>query len=147
MTPQSSSVQYLPPPPAPLEVGPSVPAPDETSVYVPGTWVYRETRYAWRPGYWVPLQDNWTWVPAYYVWSPRGYVFVDGYWDYAINRRGLAFAPAFISPQVYGQPGFVFSPLIAINPLVFGTHLFLRPGYGHYYFGNYYSPGYANAGF
>jgi hypothetical protein len=34
-----------------------------------------------------------------------------------------------------------------INPGVFSSHLFLRPGYGHYYFGDYYGSNYANAGF
>ncbi len=34
-----------------------------------------------------------------------------------------------------------------INPSVFVSHLFLRPGYGHYYFGDYYGSNYADAGF
>ena len=35
--------------------------------------------------------------PAHYVWAPRGYVFVDGYWDYSLGRRGVLFAPVSFS--------------------------------------------------
>src|SRR5262245_24814929 len=45
---------YVPPPPAPIEEGPSTPAPQADSTYVPGSWVFRETRYFWRPGFWLP---------------------------------------------------------------------------------------------
>src|SRR5437868_5335397 len=36
---------YLPPPPASLDNGPSIPAPTEDSVYSPGCWIYRQTRF------------------------------------------------------------------------------------------------------
>jgi hypothetical protein len=144
---QTDSIDYLPEPPQTLEDGPSGDPPSANDIWIPGTWLWHQNRYAWRPGYWLPGQANWIWIPAHYVWTPRGYVFVDGYWDYGVNRRGLAFAPAYISAQAYGQPGFVYSPLIAINPLVFGSFLFLRPGYAHYYFGDFYAPSYAGAGF
>ena len=86
-------------------------------------------------------------MPAYYVWTPRGYVFVDGYWDYSVGRRGVLFAPVYFSANVYTQRGFSYSPSTVINPAVFASHLFLRPSYGHYYFGDYYAASYANAGF
>ena len=41
------------------------------------------------------------------------------------------------------QRGFSYSPSTVINPGVFVSHLFLRPGYGHYYFGDYYGSNYA----
>jgi hypothetical protein len=34
-----------------------------------------------------------------------------------------------------------------INPAVFASHLFLRPSYGHYYFGDYYGSNYSSNGF
>ena len=43
--------------------------------------------------------------------------------------------------------GFTYSPSMVINPGVFASHLFLRPGYGHYYFGDYYGSNYSDAGF
>jgi hypothetical protein len=46
-------IRYLPAPPPSLDAGPSTPGPEENSVYVPGCWVHRETRYLWRPGFWV----------------------------------------------------------------------------------------------
>ena len=85
-------VEYLPPPPPSIDNGPSVPAVGETSVYVPGCWVYRQTRYLWRPGYWINANPNWCWIPDHYIWTPAGYLFVAGYWDYPLESRGLLFA-------------------------------------------------------
>ena len=118
-----------------------------TTLGSPAAWVWQENRYAWRPGSWVAGQQDWQWVPAYYVWTPRGYVFNDGYWDYSVVRRGVLFAPVYFSGDAYNQRGFSYSPSTVINPAVFASHLFLRPSYGHYYFGDYYAPNYANAGF
>ena len=44
--------QLLAPPPESLEIGPSVPAPDDGSIYATGSWVWGRERYAWRPGSW-----------------------------------------------------------------------------------------------
>ena len=41
---------------------------------------------------------------AHYVSSPRGYVFVGGYWDYLVGRRGVLFAPVFFNAAVYSAP-------------------------------------------
>ena len=144
---QANEIQYLPEPPATVEVGPNIAAPSTDSTWLPGCWVWQQTRYAWRPGSWVAGQQDWQWVPDYYVWTPRGYVFVDGYWDYSVGRRGVLFAPVYFNANVYSQRGFAYSPSTVINPAVFASHLFLRPSYGHYYFGDYYDANYANAGF
>jgi hypothetical protein len=86
-------------------------------------------------------------VPDHYVWTPRGYIFVDGYYDYSVPRRGIVFAPVYFNAGVYTQCGFSYSPSTVINPSVFVSHLFLRPGYGHYYFGDYYGSNYRSSGF
>jgi hypothetical protein len=140
-------VEYLPEPPATVEIGPNVAAPSADDIWLPGCWVWQSGRYAWRPGFWAPAQPNWVWMPAHYVWAPRGYVFVDGYWDYSIDRRGVLFAPVYFSASVYGRPGFSYSPTTVIDLGVFTSHLFLRPRYQHYYFGDYYAANYSGAGF
>ena len=117
-----------------------------TITWLPGCWVWQQNRYAWRPGNWIAGHQDWQWVPDYYVWTPRGYVFVDGYWDYSVARRGVLFAPVYFNADVYAQRGFSYSPSTVINPAVFVSHLFLRPSYGHYYFGDYYASNYSNAG-
>src|SRR5205823_605351 len=89
----TAEVHYLPPPPPTLEHGPAAPAPDATSSYVPGCWVYQQTRYLWRPGYWIAYRPHWVWTPAVYVWTPGGCLFIDGYWDHPLDERGLLFAP------------------------------------------------------
>ena len=114
--------------------------------WLPGCWVWRNGRYAWRPGFWATVQPNWVWVPAHYVWAPRA-SFVDGYWDYSVGRRGVLFAPCISIAGVYGRQGFSYTPTTVIDLGVFANHLFLRPRYQHYYFGDYYAANYRGAGF
>jgi DNA segregation ATPase FtsK/SpoIIIE-like protein len=142
-----SDVAYLPEPPATVEAGPNIAAPSANDTWLPGSWVWQNSRYAWRPGFWATVQPDWDWVPAHYVWAPRGYVFVDGYWDHSIDRRGVLFAPVYSNAGVYGRSGFSYSPTIAIDLGVFASHLFLRPQYQQYYFGDYYAANYQSAGF
>lgn len=144
---QPAEIEYLPPPPAPLEFAPSVPSPGETYTYVPGTWVWRANRYAWRPGVWVDYRPGWIWTPAHYRWTPAGYVFVEGYWDYPLAQRGILFAPVYLPPAVYAGPAYVYTPTIVVREPVLYTSLFVRRGYGAYYFGDYYEPRYVSAGY
>ena len=144
---QATEVEYLPEPPETVEAGPNVEAPSADHTWLPGVWVWQQNRYAWRPGYWATAQPNWVWNPPHYQWAPRGYVFVDGYYDYPVAQRGVLYAPVHFDPSVYSQRGYSFSPRTVINPAVFAQHLFLRPSYGHYYFGDYYGSNYATNGY
>ena len=132
-------VEYLPPPPAPVEVGPAVPAPGPDYIYVPGCWVYR-TRYVWRPGHWILHRPGWVWVPDCYRWTPCGYVFVPGYWDVPLLERGMLFAPVTFSPVVL-RPGFVYRPAFVVQPDFLVGALFVSPGAPCYYFGDYFEVG------
>jgi hypothetical protein len=140
-------IEYLPEPPQSLEAGPNVDAPSADHAWVPGCWVWHHTRYAWRPGYWAMGHPNWIWVPARYVWAPRGYVFIDGYYDHLVARRGVLFAPVIFNPTLYARRDFYYSPATVINLAVFTNHLFVRPRYCHYYFGDYYDSHYVAGGF
>jgi hypothetical protein len=142
-----TEIEYLPDPPKTVEIGPDIAAPSADYVWVPGCWVWIQNRYAWRPGYWAVMQSNWDWIPAHYVWTPRGYVFVDGYWDHSIDRRGVLFAPVYFEAGVYKRHGFSYSPTIVIDSSIFSDQLFLRPHYQHYYFGDYYDVSYQKGGF
>jgi hypothetical protein len=142
--PTQPEIQYLPEPPASLEVGPSAAAPDATSLYVPGSWVWRG-RYVWRPGVWVEYRTNWVWVPAHFRWTPLGFVFVEGYWDYALAERGVLFAPVAFTRPV--QRTFVYTPVYVVSePAMLGA-LFVRRGHAHYYFGDYFDRRYAALGY
>ena len=143
---QQPEVEYLPEPPASVEVGPTVVAPNATSLYVPGSWVWRG-RYVWRPGVWVEYRPTWVWVPARFQWTPAGYVFIEGYWDYPLGTRGVMFAPVTFPRAVYVQPGFVYTPVYVVSePCMVGA-LFVRRGHVCYYFGDYYDGAYATAGY
>jgi hypothetical protein len=139
--------QYLPPPPPPVDAGPSTPAPSTDASFVPGNWVYADTRYVWRPGFWSYPRPGWMWVPAHYTWTPSGYVFVEGYWDYALRDRGLLFAPVVVTSAVYTQPGFVYRPSFVVYDDGLMFSLFVRPSYCHYYFGDYFGASYVNRGY
>ena len=138
---------YLPQPPASLEVGPNMAAPSIDYGWAPGSWVWTQQRYAWRPGYWVGGRADWDWTPPHYVWSPRGYIFIGGFWDYPVRRRGELFAPIYYQPRLFLGAGFHYAPSIVIDLGVFSDHLFLRPSYNHFYFGDYYATSYARGGF
>lgn len=140
-------LEFLPPPPAPVPAVASVPAPDNNSVFIPGTWVYRTTRYQWRPGYWVTYRPGWVWIPAHYVWTPAGYVFVDGYWDFDLSQRGLLFAPVYVPPVYWTRPNWVYRPSYVVQTDFLLGALFVRPGHYHYYFGDYFEPAYRRSGF
>ncbi|RPJ35127.1 MAG: hypothetical protein EHM17_03775, partial [Verrucomicrobiaceae bacterium] len=145
-----SSIQettYLPRPPVTVEAGPNVAAPSRDYGWTPGNWMWQQERYAWRPGYWAQGRSDWDWIPAHYVWTPRGYVFVDGYWDYSFDRRGVLYAPVYFQSGYYSRPGYYYSPVIAIGLVALMDHLFLRPNYHHYYYGDYYDRRYRDSGY
>ncbi len=144
---ENTEVSYLPEPPRSVETGPNIKAASNDQSWIPGNWVYRNDNYAWRAGYWVTARDNWSWTPAYYRWTHRGYVYVDGYWDYPVVRRGVVFAPVHFDREYVSRPDFYYTPLTVIALSVFTNHLFLRPTHGHYYFGDYYEPAYRDRGF
>jgi hypothetical protein len=144
--------EYLPPPPETLESEPPDTPPAVDNIWVPGCWVWqpggfwRSGRYAWRPGFWLPARTNWVWIPAHYAYTPHGCVFVDGYWDRTLERRGIAFLPVYYPPTVYSHVGFRFTPHFAIDVAVLTQNLFCWPGHHHYYFGDYYAVEYGRHG-
>jgi hypothetical protein len=137
---ETAQVQYLPEPPASVDNGPNTPPPSGDAVWDPGNWVWQSDQYAWQPGYWVQNQPGWMWTPASYSWTPNGYIYNQGFWDYPLMNRGLAFAPVYFSQPVYGQPNFLYSPSAALLSSALLSSLFVRPAYGSYYFGDYYAP-------
>ena len=109
--------------------------------------MWNEQRYDWSPGYWAQGRADWDWMPAHYVWSPRGYIYVDGYWDYSVQRRGMLFAPVYFDSGLYARSGYQYSPSIVLDLALFAENLFLRPNYHHYYFGDYYDRSYSRGGY
>ncbi len=136
---------YTPEPPETLDVGPSMPAPDDNSVYTPGVWVYRDTRFVWRPGYYAPARVGRVWHPPYYVWTPNGYLFVDGYWDYPLEDRGLIFASVRFRQPLWRDAGWRYRPNFVVGFDSFFDSAFV--GAGGFYYGDYYDPFYARTGY
>lgn len=142
--PQQEVIEQAPP--DSLELGAPPTAPSQDHIWIPGCYVYRDTRYLWRPGYWVVNQPGWCWVPATYCWTPSGYIYVDGYWDHSIRRRGVLFAPCYFDPVVVYRPGYYYRPAVCLDIELITPHFFCRPAYSHYYFGDYYATSYLSVG-
>jgi hypothetical protein len=142
----NNEIEYLPAPPALTNVEPPGPAPSPDKIWVPPCWYWYQNQYIQRPGYWIVARADWVWVPSHYVRTPRGYVFANGHWDYALDRRGVLFAPVYFPGHIYGRPRFSYALSIAVDigNLEFG--LFTRPRYSHYYFGDYYDSTYIGIG-
>jgi hypothetical protein len=144
---QVEEMEYLKPPPASLEQGPSVASPGDDYFYIPGSWTYVNNDYTWSAGYWAPYREDWVYVQSQWVWTPRGCIFVPGYYDWRVPRRGQIFAPVYFSSVVYRRPSYFYTPRCVINTSNLFVHLWVRDSYCHYYFGNYYGPNYANRHF
>jgi hypothetical protein len=142
----AKQITYLPQPPATPEVAPPGRPPAADTFYVPGAWIWTGQSYAWRAGYWARVQPGYVWVPDHYRWTPTGYVYIPGYWDYAVARRGVMYAPVVVDPAVV-TVGFYYTPAYAVSDAVVVDSLFVRPAYGHYYFGDYYGQTYVALGF
>jgi hypothetical protein len=139
-------IEYLPAPPAYDVVESRAPAPAPDMIWVPACMYWTQGQYVMRAGYWLVAQPNWVWVPSHYVWTPRGYIFAGGHWDYALERRGVFFAPVYFPASVYSQPAYTYSPSIVIDVGLLRVSLFVYPRYGHYYFGDYYDDAYLQVG-
>ena len=142
----TTELQYLPAPPAPIAEA-TPPAPNESSAYVPGCWVWRDTRYLWRPGYYMEYPPGWVWSSPGYNWTPAGYVFVDGYWDRPFRNRGLLFAPVAIARRFWGRPNWVYQPSYVVADDFLTGALFVNANTDQYYFGDYFEPSYRERGF
>ncbi|MDZ7620323.1 MAG: hypothetical protein U1E05_25255 [Patescibacteria group bacterium] len=143
---EAEAIGYLPPPRQSLEQGPSSPSPSTNHFWVPGSWDHREGQYHWRTGFWAEGRPGWCWIPEHYIWSPRGVLRVDGYWDYELAARGTLFAPVALGHHAGARADFRYTPHVIVDPAKIFLHLFVRPGYRHYYFGDYYGDASVQAG-
>ena len=144
----ADNVNYLPLPPKSIDNGPSISPPNEDAFWVPGQWEYADGDYQWRSGFWSESQDDWVWQPSCYVYTPQGYVSVDGYWDYLPPDRGQLYAPIEFYDPVYLQPNYVFQPRYPLaNSASLLLSLFVRRGYSHYFYGDFYGPSYFGRGY
>jgi hypothetical protein len=142
----TDALEYTPPPPESLDVGPSTAPPSETHIWIPGCWIWREARFYWRPGFWCPHYSNWVWSPPRYCWTPAGCIFVDGFWDRPCHLRGVLFAPIRVPPRIL-VAGFHFTPHHAVQADFLLTSLFVGPARRHFFFGDYFHDRYERTGF
>ena len=140
---RNEEVEYLPAPPETVDAGPRAPSPTGNEIWIPGCWMWQQNKYIWRAGYWAVGNSLWIWTNAHYVYTPRGYLFVSGYWDFLLQQRGILFTPVHFRTL---PANYVYTPHFVVNTAVLINHLFLRPAYRHYYYGDYYAANYRTLG-
>lgn len=138
----AGDIAYLDHPPESLEAGPSSPAPSAEHFWTPGVWLWEGREYQWQCGGWRRYREGWTWIAARYIWTPRGCIYVPGYWDFSLTRRGLLFAPICYRSSIYERVDYVYRPRCAVRYQPLLLHLFVRADCHHLFFGDYYSPRY-----
>lgn len=125
----------LPAPPVNLEQGPSSPAPGDNYLWTPGCWQWQGVSYAWQPGFWYVGQPDWVWIPNHYSYTPRGVVYVRGYWDYPLARRGILYAPVYWGAGFHARTNYIYRPRTLVNTGLLVANLFLDHRHGRYYYG------------
>ena len=140
------AVNYLPPPPQSIEAGPSTPAPDATSSYVPGCWVFQQQRFLWRPGFWMPFQAGYGGRrPA--TCGRRSAVSSTRATGTIRSETAACSLPRWrLSVGLLGRH-WTYTPSYVVQPDFLLGALFVRRGTRHYYFGDYFEPRYARSGF
>jgi hypothetical protein len=133
-------------PPKNIETGPTSESPGPGYMWVPGCWIYKEDHYVWRPGYWMHSPADRMYVPDGYIWTPDGYVYAPSYWDRPLEDRGIMFAPAYIPPTLFEQPGFVFTPSVVLDTGLVFDNLFVSPFCGSFFFGDFFAPRFIGLG-
>src|SRR5439155_1044921 len=94
-----------------------------------------------------PFRRGRVWINSSYQWTPGGYNFINGYWDYPLDDRGLLFAPVYFSDPLWLRPGWFYRPRFALGLGGLLDNLFWRSGYPGYFYGNYFGPGFARNGY
>ena len=133
----TQELEYLSTPPPAFEVQATSAAPGDDYTWVPGCYYWRSDRWVPRHGYWLRQVDGWCWTPSYLLRTPRGYVFCGGHWDYSLHRRGVLYAPVYMSRGIWSRRGFRLALSINIGLDDWDNDLFVCPGSSHYYFGDY----------
>ncbi|MEO8270940.1 MAG: carboxypeptidase-like regulatory domain-containing protein, partial [Aureliella sp.] len=81
------------------------------NIWIRGSWaVDDDLEYVWTPGYVTHQQPGYLWQPATVFPAAGGFVVVEGYWDFPLAERGVAFAA--MQPPIPTASG-----LRAIDPL------------------------------
>ncbi|MBD3674045.1 MAG: OmpH family outer membrane protein [Planctomycetaceae bacterium] len=122
-------------PPDAREENPGEP-PSPIHFWVPGHWLETSGGFTWNPGFWSRGYEGRVWIPFRYQWTPQGYLALNGYWDYALEDRGVLYSP--VAFNQIPPPSYRYSPTLVTRIDYLPTHLFIYRNYGHYCFGDYY---------
>ena len=126
-------LRYLPSPP-PAKEEPELAQLDDDQFAVRGYWTHAGGQYVWNRGFKARRKQGWQWMPSRYTWTPAGSLYLPGYWDYELKRRGLLFGPlsAAVEGAASGAGTVLRAPTATIDLPRLSEVLIARPEYGHY---------------
>lgn len=127
--PEKQLVYIDEPPPDPVDE--DAPNPQSANYFwLAGYWGYQPGRgYVQYAGRWIEMDPNYVLVPASYVWRPDGYVFIQAFWDWPIDKRGCTYQTVYIEPAAR-VANVVYEPTVIVEPAVV-------VGYCYSYYPNY----------
>ena len=144
---KASEVQYLPEPPATVENGPNIAASSADQTWLPGCWIWQKVAMLGGPVFGRPRSRIGIGFPPI-TFGPRAATSMSTATGITPSAVAACCLRRCISMRTcMARPGFSYSPTTVIDLGVFANHLFLRPQYQHYYFGDYYAADYQAAGF
>ncbi len=107
------------------------------SFWMPSGYQWQGNQFVLKQGYSSRHQPKFVWQPSTYVQTPTGFVFVSGYWDFALSLRGTPLAPTAIARDQLAQP-LQFTPNVALaSDATLLSHLFVRRNDHHLYFADF----------
>ena len=78
--------------------------------WVRGYWKFdtQKKTYVWHAGRFETFDPNWVYSPAHYVWRSNGYLFIPGFWDWPLEKRGVVYPSTTIHLDEYEN--FLYQP-------------------------------------
>lgn len=85
-----------------------------------GHWNYDENKkdYVWHAGKWTAFQKEWIYVPARYIWHLEGYFFIPSYWDWPLEKRGVAYASLWFKSHENEMISYEPKVLVSSNEII-----------------------------
>ena len=135
-------------PPQPVSQAPTVTPPSDNHFWRTGYWEPGEGTHDWKAGTWMEQRAGRVWRPAAYYRRAGGTVFVSGFWDLLPAERGQLFASVAFYRPVDKNQSFRFVPKSRLaDSATLMMHLFVRENDPTFYYGNYFSNGFAKLGY
>jgi hypothetical protein len=121
-------------PPEPLSDKMPNPPRNNDSFWISGHWQFntRTQKYVWAEGQWEDFKPNWIYVPGHFIWNEKGYIYIEPYWDWPLDKRGEAYLAVQINPDEQRYVQYLPTKIVKVDDLIL-AYFTLWPEYGELY--------------